>query len=230
MKIQKLKSSKLFFNKWPYKIECTIFGAHLLKVGVGFPKLKSWCLDPVRPLTVRHTYGTKNVDKTEFLKFIECVEPIFNNENIKIRIEGTAFNIFCNDINQVVEINETLKKWIRNIYGPETQEEYNFLMSNGHKKRLCDNLPKGKYQYQLFFKETMDDNIKNSFLKWAEKYQDSIHFSNTTKDWFSNKRYWMQSPFIYITDSKMLSMICMFLGNNIRRIDEFIVRNRVLMA
>ena len=48
MQIQKLTSSKLFYNKWPYKIECYILGASRLR-WQGVETTKDFCLGELTP-------------------------------------------------------------------------------------------------------------------------------------------------------------------------------------
>jgi hypothetical protein len=37
----------------------------------------------------------------------------------------------------------------------------------------------------------------------------------------------MQSPFMYVEDDKTLAMIGLFLGSNIKKVEEFILRSSI---
>ena len=137
MQIQKLKSSKLFYNKWPYKISCKINGGSKISIW-GLESTRRWCNSPSKS----HLKHEKDIDKPDLLAFLEAVTPFIKNENVQIRVESNNFNLFCKDPSILKEIDSRLKKWILQIEGPTTQEEYDFLLENGYKKILVDNLPK----------------------------------------------------------------------------------------
>ncbi len=226
--IQKLSSSKLYYNKWPYKVECTIFGAYLLS-RFHISEVKDWC-NGNSNITMGSSYGGKNISKPALLAFATLVEPYLKNKSVQIRTEGSHFNIFCKDKVVLENIDATLYNWIRKISGPTTDEELEFLLSNSHKKRLCDTLPKGRFRYKIIFKTKFSQDKKEQFLSWCDHYLDKIEISATTKRWLKNERLYAQDPFMYITDEKMLSMLWLYLGENIKRVEEFIPRNSVLMA
>ena len=224
--IQKLKSSKLFYNKWPYKVECTIFGAYLLG-RYKLSSVKDWCNGTGE---LGQSYGAKNINKGAMLVFVTAVEKFLSSDRIQIRTERSKFNLFCKDKDVLEEIENTLGHWIRAISGPTTTEELEYMLANGHKKRLCDALPKGKYQYKLFFKIKLPDDRKEQFLIWSSKYQDKICVSKTTTRWLKNERFYPQDPFMYVDDDKMLSMAGMFLSGYVKKVEHFILRNTVLSA
>jgi len=124
MIVQKLKSSKLFFNKWPYKVECIQTGAsRIIHSGVGL--CKQWCKTGKG---MRFgSYDLKITDADKFLKFVNAVEPFLDRkEEIQIRVENSHLNLFCKDPSVLEEIDNALEQWIRKISGPTTQEELNF--------------------------------------------------------------------------------------------------------
>jgi hypothetical protein len=42
-KIKQLKSNKLYYGKWPFKLECRIKGANKI-TNLGLEKARDWCL------------------------------------------------------------------------------------------------------------------------------------------------------------------------------------------
>ncbi len=227
-KIQKLKSSKLFFNKWPFKVECTVRGASRIdKLSIGF--LKKWCISDKIDAPFKGP-GYDKIDKAEFLSFINAAESFLDRSDLQIRKESSHFNIFCKDMAVLEEIETKLKPWLRKISGPTTTEELEFLLSNGHKKVLCDTLPKQGYKYKVYFKYKFPADKRINFLNWAANYQDKIIISITSKKWLLGSKYYVQSPFMYVKDEKMLSLVGMFLSGYVSRVDEFIERNTVLVA
>lgn len=225
--IRKLKSSKLFYNKWPYKIECIQYGASRI-IHAGLEITRSWCNGSKS--FQYDNWEKKQGDKTQLLKFIEAVEPFLKDQDLQIRVEGSHFNIFCKDPELVTEIDERLFPWIRRISGPTTQEELAFLLSNGHKKILCDQLPKGMYQYRIFFKSNWPAEKRLSFLEWSANYDSKLQLSGVSEAWILGKRKWAQDPFMYVYDDKMLSMLGLYLGGYVKKVEEFIPRENVLVA
>lgn len=207
MKIEKLKISKLFYNKWPYKICCRI--AHASRVLTSF------------------SYG-KIIKKEEddiikFRKAFKC----FLKLDIRVRVEYDHFNIFCNDKVLLAKIHKKLKLWIENIYGPQSDEELEYLRNNGRKKRVCDKLPFDKFEYRIYFKRRIPDTLKESFLNWVSKYDGKIKCSPSTLKWMKNEYQWAQQPFCYVEDSATLTMVGLFLANHIKITEQFVLRDSI---
>jgi hypothetical protein len=213
MKFEKLKTSKLFYNKWPYKVTCNIVHARSVtgnKVGYYYG------------------YGKRisPEEEAEIEKFRIAVKG-FLKKDIKYRAEYNHFNIFCDDKVLLKKISKKLEPWIQNIYGPQSEEELQYLKDNGHKKRVCDKFPKRKYQYRIYFKTNMPDTLKQSFQTWIAKYEGKIDCSGSTQKWLKNDHRWFQAPFCYVEDSATLSMIGLFLANYIKVVEHFVLRESI---
>lgn len=228
MIIQKLKSSKLFFNKWPYKVECIQPGAsRVIHSGVGL--CRQWC-ETGKGMRFG-TYDGRITDADKFLKFVNAVEPFLDRkEEVQIRVENSHFNLFCKDPSVLEEIDDAVSHWVRKISGPTTQEELEFLLSNGHKKILCDTYPKEMYKYRVFFKSKFPADKRSAFLTWADKYGNSILISETSRRWLMSQRQYAQDPFMYVIDDKMLSMVGLYLSGYVKKTEEFILRENALVA
>jgi len=225
--IQKLSSSKLFYNKWPYKVECWQSGASRV-VHSGASLCKEWC---ATGKGLRFGHYESKLDKVTFLEFVNAVEPFLERkEDIQIRVEGSHFNLFCKDLAILEEIDTALSKWVTKISGPTTPEELEFLLSNGHKKILRDELPKEKYKYRIYFKSKFPADKRESFVSWADKYGDKLDISGTSRRWLLGQRHYAQDPFMYVDDDKMLSMAGMYLSGYVKKVEEFILRENVLTA
>lgn len=216
MKIEKLKTSKLFYNKWPYKVACRLAHVNTI-ISNGNRSAYGY-------------YGYRNKvtpeEQIELDTFSKAVKPLLK-EDVKYRVEQSHFNIFCSDKKLLEKINKRLKKWIQNIYGPTNDEELAYLTNNGHKKRLCDKLPKGGYQYRVYFKSLMNDTTKESFLNWVSKYQGKLEVSGATKRWLEGNHRYCQAPFMYVKDGATLSMVGLFLANNLKLVEEFVLRESI---
>lgn len=213
MKIQKLNPSKLYYRKWPFKIECRIAGAG---------SINRQNLD---------LFGVpKHVDRTKLSAFAMAVKPFLSRKDLQIRTEGSHFNLFCRDMAVVEEIDTVLGQWIVKITGPTTQEELDFLLSNGHKKILCDTIPKDLYKYRIYFNSRFPEDKRWQFYKWCQHFDQKVCISTTSKAWLTGQRKWAQDPFMYVQDDKMLSMVGLQITGYVKRVEEFIERNSVLVT
>jgi len=228
MQIQKLKSSKLFYNKWPYKIECTIVGASRLSY-LGAETCRLFCAGEI-PDAIPHwirNYKMSKTDRQQLLHFTNNAEPFLKlKDQLQIRTENKHFNFFCKDKVLLENIYNALEPWVINVYGPSNDEELNFMLDNGHKKILRDDLPKNGYQYKIYLKETLELDKRLDFLSWLEKFPDKVIISKTTKYWLTGGRKWSYSPFMYVKDEKMLMMIGLY-TSHIKKIEEFIPRSNI---
>lgn len=228
IQVQKLKSSKLFYGKWPYRIATQQHWANRI-VRNGVNNVKLWCRTG-KGLYAHPWNKETQPNPFELLEFVEAIEPYLGRKDLRIRAEGNHLNIFCMDKVLLAELENVLRKWITHISGPTTDEELEYLLSNGRKKVLCDQLPKEKYKYKLIFKTSFPENKRDTFLQWLSKYDDKVNLSKSTEKWLLGSKHWIQDPFIYVEDDKMLSMIGLYLSGYVKRIDEFIPRDSVLTA
>jgi hypothetical protein len=224
MKFKPLTTSKLFYNKWPYKIECIQQGAsRMYRDPTGTPvdwllnRSYYWSTPPV----------VDNEDKEKIANFYSNVKALFDSEDCKIRVEGSHFNIFLKDKAMLDVLTVKLDPWVRAIYGPSNDEELGFIINNGHKKRVCAAYPKEKYQYRIYIRERMKIDLRESFYAWTQKYGNKIDMPLATKRWLSGERAWAQNPYIYLEGGPMLTMTSLFLGENVRIIEEFILRSSI---
>lgn len=212
MKIEKLKTSKLFYGKWPYKVACRIEHARSVE----------------RPSSSYYGYSKRisTEQEEEIEKFRKAVKG-FLKKDIKYRAEYNHFNIFCDDKVLLEKIAKKLKPWITNIYGPQSDEELEYLKDNGRKKRLCDKIPFGKFEYRVYFRTNMPSTLKESFKNWITKYDGKIQCSESTEKWLNEQHRYFQAPFCYVKDGATLSMIGLFLANHIKITEQFVLRESI---
>lgn len=221
--IKRQKVNKLFYNKWPYKVECLVPAASRI-VRYGVETVLNFCNgDPVNL-----GYGRTPIDKDKLRAFTNAVIPYLDRkEEIQIRAEGGKFCLFCKDSTVYDSIVKDLSQWIRTISEPETTDQLAFLLDNENKRVLCDVIPYEKYVYKVVMRNVAS-NVKFQFHEWSKKYGDDIKISPTTEEWMTGRYSYKQDPFFYVKDSKMLTMTHLFLGNNIRKVYEYIPRDTLV--
>ena len=227
-KISKLSSSKLFYNKWLFKIECRIFGASRIARS-GTSKVREWC-NTGKGIHIT-PYESAKIDKTALLEFVDAVEPLMNRpSDMQFRIEGYHFNIFCSDKAVLNEVDDLLNKWIEKISGPTSEDEIEFLLESGNNKILCDKMPINGCKYRVYLKSSTPVSVRHSFLTWQANFSDEIIISGESWRWFQSHHDYMQSPFLYVSDGKMLSMAGLYLSGYIKKVQEFVLRDNVSVA
>lgn len=222
MNLPKQKVNKLFYGKWPYKIACFLKKSSMI-IRLGPEKTRLWATD--HP-TYKGWWDVIPAEKDQVLAFLDKVEPFLNSE-LQIRAEGGHFNIFCKNPTLRDQLVENLEPWITAVHGPENVSELEYILSTNGSKIIRDRLPHKQFRYKIYFNTSMPIDIRSKFLAWTSNYDSSISISGATHKWLDCKNVWTQSPFMYIKDDKTLAMFSLFLGNNIRNIEEFILRSSI---
>lgn len=214
MKIQKLASSKLFYNKWPYKIECRIVGANRLR----------WSEDG----SGNYSGSLSKAEKSALLIFAANMKPFLKlKDQLQIRIERRCYNIFCKDPVLLEKIYNAVEPHVVRVSGPSTDEELNYMLDNGHKKILRDRLPKNGYRYKIYFKGSWNKEDRKKFLEWAIKNTNVVDISKSSKNWLEGNYKWMYNPFIYVKNSQTMTMVGLYASGYVNRVEEFILRSSI---
>lgn len=227
MQVKTIK--KLFWSKYPFKIECRILGAsHIVRQGIQ--RCLVICNNDKMAFGTSYRWGHASVDKVELALFIKAVKPFLDKE-VKVRAEGSHYNIFCKDLDLYKEMKKKLYKWITFVYEPENEEVLSFMLSNGPRKVVVKQLPKEKYKYKITMKYNMPLDARKNFIKWTEKYDPGIFdVSRSSKAWMEGAKMYAQDPFFYIQDNSVLTLTSLYLGNNIKKIEEFVLADTIKEA
>ena len=217
----KQTTSKLFFGKWPYKICCRISGSWMVK-RLGIISTLSYC---DLPDGHRELFGAiRSKIKREDLKAFALAMLPFVDSDIQTRAEGNNFTVYCRDVELFQNLCKSLEEWSMSIYEPASDQELEIITDNA-KKILCNKLPYLKYQYKVHIRPTAHLTARESFSSWIKNYNEKIRTTEDTRRWFLGR--YTQGPYVYVEDQKMLTLISMFLGNNVRKIEEYILRSSI---
>lgn len=219
MKPQKLTTSKLFYKKWPFKIECHCPGSYMLK-RQGFGHTMAYCLSQKED-----TWRKPKIDKVTLKDFAESLEP-FLNKDLQFRAEGSTFNIYCADYDLYKSISQRLKNYVVKLYEPGSKLESDYMVDNNAKKILCNHIPFNQFNYRVFIKTGTPLDVREKFESWISKYT-TIKAPKHVISWLSSGARWGTMPFVYVQDSSTLSMIGLFLGGYVLRVEQFIPRSSI---
>ena len=219
--MQKSITHKLFYKKYPFKINLTYHNsANICRLGIL--RTQAWING-----NEFDKWAFRGSEKSEVQHFVNCYKQIDFN-NVLTRAEGKSVSIFAENREDTYKIVEIMKEWVVHLTEPASDNECEFLLENGHKKILCSALPKdGMYRYRVYIKQNMQLSTREKFYEWMQKFPLKFNISITTKKWLTGARHYVQSPFFYVSDQKMLSMVGLYLGNHVQRVEEFIVRTSI---
>jgi len=216
--MQRSITHKLFYKKYPFKINLSFKNsANICRLGIL--RTQSW-IDGNN----FDKWAFRDSERSEVQVFINCYKQIDFN-NLHTRAEGKNVSIFAENRTDAYKIVELMEDWVVQLTEPASVSECEFLLENGHKKILCNALPKeGMHRYRVYIKQNMKLPMREKFYEWMQKFPLKFNVSITTKKWLTGASQYVQSPFFYVSDQQTLSMVGLYLGNHLQRVEEFIVR------
>jgi hypothetical protein len=170
--------------------------------------------------------SVKAIGNTLFRRFAYEIERYVLQQkdlDIKIRTENSTFSLFCSDEKIVDDLVKRVPDFIDVVYRPKDKESLDFLLNN-NRKVLVSALPYGKYQYKITLRENMPTPDREKFWKWVHG-KEQYHISTSTIKFLSGKSWYVQNPFFYCKTQGDASMAALFLGTNIKHIQEYIASN-----
>lgn len=227
LKIQRNNTLRLYYGKWPYKVEINLRGAAMIKRW-PLSKVIEWCGHDEHSRRT-YNYGMyRDVDPHQILKFVTAVGPIFDQYEHKLRTEYYSLNVYLDSEAAVTALEQAIPWCISSIYAPANQEELDLLLNN-KRKIICDMLPHNGYKYKVTLKERTPMQTKLQFKTWCSNYNaEDVKFTPSTAKWLDHNKNYLQSPFFYLKDDKLLTMCRLFLGTNVRTVEEYIPRHTLI--
>ncbi len=186
------RTKKLFFDKYQYKIV-------LVCNHSGLFRTKNYS-QIMKKLKER----SDSFYEQEVLKFIDSVS------NFILRVESPFISFYTNDISDVKKLTDINPSKVKYISLPEN------LSEELEPKTLY--LKNINYDYKITLKNYVETH--NNFLGWAEN-NPKVRMSESCRkaletDGYSNNSYF------YAKDYKTLTMIQIFIGPYISRIDKIV--------
>ena len=228
--MKSLLTEKLFYNKYPYKVECNVPHAGCLgydRHGFTYSMLNKFKNgSKIKPAMYPGDI-VRVINNLQFRRFaLEIERYVLQQKDlgIKIRTEDNTFSLFCADEKIVDELIKRVPDFIDAVYRPKDKESLDFLLNN-NRKVLVNALPYEKYQYKITLRESMPMPDREKFWKWVGG-KDQYHISKSTMRFLSGQNWYVQNPFLYATTTGDTSMAALFLGTNIKHIQEYITNDK----
>ena len=204
----KLKTNRLFYGKYPYKVVLT---------GKNFNFFSLYgAIRLVKMAEKGHFPRDYNTDKVSLKKVAEFI--IACDKQIRIRAEGNRVSLFISNKELFKDCIEKFKILTLEIHEPEDEETLKFLLEN-NKKIITNKLPHDKYRYKVHLKK-MSRKEGENVIKWA----DSNKRVRLNKGPFYSLNVGCNS-YLLIEDQLTITMLLLLVSNKIIRIEEYVVRN-----
>ena len=214
------QTNKLFYGTLPYRIETYCPGANIVRRW-GLEQAKTWCTHEEISKYPRYIRASTKVDRVALYNYISKVEPYLH---LKIRTEGDILSFYLDDVQLYKNMQANLGTWILSITEPASEEDLKILKVK-NRQNLCKQLPYNMFTHKVHIKHTMPMHLRDNFLKWLDNYSGSISPSRGTLRWLKGTHPYFITPFLYVTDARILSMVGLFLGNYLQSTEEYVLRD-----
>ena len=213
MSYKKLPTKRLFYGRWPYKVETLVSGANFVR---------NWGLSTTlsRIASIRRD----DLDKDKLIALDSLLKSFKENKSVQSRIEHDHANFFTNSLEEVDKICTTLGSSVTAVYMPQSDRELEMLRSS-KQILIVDKYPYGKYTHKIYLKGNIDFQRKQSISKWiASLPTDEYRVSNYR--WFHSMNWW-GAPHIYFKNEKTASMLSLMVGDHIAKIEKYVLRSSI---
>ena len=207
----KLKTNKLFYGKWPYKITTKVDGCYVFRRW-------NFHLDFIEKtyfgsITSKIQHG---FDKKKLRKFFNAVAHLEGKE-FQFRIDNNVMSFYLKD-EELYELTATnLGEFVIHLTEPENSKELEVIVDD-KKIVLCNKYPHTRYKYRVFL-TNLNQNTKENFGNWLKNSKTkSIKLPDSLRRYFNNKenRYLYTNNYFYVEDEKTLLMVQLLVGTNIK--------------
>lgn len=227
MKIKQRKSLKLHYGKYPYKVLLSnqlssIFSAHRTEQYRN-RVLKELQEDHdcgnVLKLT-RWRVGTP-IDTVDF-ENAKYLNQLFKHySDYRKRVEfGDQIIIYTSDEDMLNELVDNLSGCIKEIHRPKEGIEAFLTQNIG--TAIVKTPPEHEFRVYLNGK-----HIDPSFANWLRSNSDKCKVGDMTLWNIENSSYYTNNSYFYIKNDKVLTMIRMIVGHNIRKVERLVYQGDI---
>lgn len=220
----------MFFGEYLYKLVLANSLNHIFRTERQKDNNLSYARAQLDELTSKYMQGdqlTKTVfrtnipiDPNEFLDAKDIYTVLKNKSEYKIRAEHwKTFTIYSKDKSTLTEIIKTMRVSLRELWEPDPSH-VNLLLSNEN-ILIVDSPPEFAIRVTLG-----SQDMDPLFANWLEANTDKSRVGSTTLRAIRNKLK-LNGFYFYVRDEKILGIVDMLIGHNIRRIDKLVYKANV---
>lgn len=224
------ETKKLHYGEYLYKLVLsnqlsTIFRTEVQRHGkLGFAKEQLNNLHEKyiqgEPLEKQIFRTTRIIPNEDYLDAVDIYAVLKFANNYKIRIDPhSRISIYTNDKELTNKIIRKMRKSNAEFWEPDSSVVHALLEQKNI--ILIDNPT--CYPIKLTFGT---QSVDNSFAKWLESNRDKSKVGSITLESIKNGHD-LNGLYFFVRDEKVLSLISMLVGHNIRRIDKLVYKENI---
>jgi len=213
------KTTKLFFNKYVYKVAVRTPLSTLFR-GKNLPNTRqqievlSERFDNKRVSSTSITNGWRSrqqATSTDVFVGLLLLDQLDSLSDFTLRVENSTLGLYCNDLDFISKVTNIVGINVEEIAVPETDDVRDFLLSNPK------SIIRGEYTHK--YKVTVNAlwESADNFKAWAVK----LPKIKTT-----NNKYRFGGHF-YVADEKTLSLCHIFLADKIRKVEQLVTTTEI---
>lgn len=222
--LNKFETVKLHYGKYLYKLQIfnplspifrTEFQNGKYNARIKLDEYKS-IIDSGEMITVSRWRYEEPVSDNYYFEAEHIYKFIQKAEDLKIRIEGMGSMIlYSNSKDELLDLSKSIKMHSVNFWEPSP--EYADIISSNSKIVVLDN--PSEWKYKIYFRCSMKNRIDSKFADWIKNNLDKVKIGPVTLEGIENSGY-LNDHYFYIKNDKVLSLIQLMIGHNIRRVEK----------
>lgn len=209
--IQFKETKKLFMDEYAYKAVLIVPGAHWFR-GHDFQnvkeKLKTFRAKNNFTMPIRIGSATfKKIEDTYYTE--KLLNLVLKLDDFEIRVETPYLSFYTNTAEDIDKLCALDSERVKYVSKPPVQGLIkNTVLMN-----------RTGWDYKITLGQTRQSY--QDFLEWADKTGDLVKLTGSSKKALARDNHWGGTHF-YAKNDKAITMIRMFLGDSISRIDQVI--------
>jgi len=152
-------------------------------------------------------------------KLFNWINEHYDNKNHQIRNEGDKLALFTNSKETWESFCGAFKNEINELVWPKNEKHEKYLDENPT-HIICKSLPYNKYRYKINLRGRV--SRQEGFEEWIQNYKGDVKASSNLLDGIKRGYYYSDGKFLYSTNSEMMLLLQMYLGDIIRSTQQYI--------
>lgn len=220
-------SYKLFYKKYPYKIETRLELGHLFRHFSPTKCLVKFTDSSLADLGDYFFHKDRVTQHTKkfFLDYCKILSK-FEDTDYRFRIERSHVHLYVESKTIFEKLCKNLNAFIESVSEPADDNILEFVKTT-NKKILCKEIPYSKYGFKISFK-SMPVGVRENLLEWHKNYSDDkLKINPATIRYLNGTHKWCQNPYIYAADMKIVMMIGLATSGYISKVEEFVTLSSI---
>lgn len=214
-------TTKLFYGKYAYKVVIrndltSIFASYNNKNHAK--NILSKMEDDLargRDLTIKKWRGEVKVSVIEFERAKSICNALQAYSDHRVRAESSySLTIYTNEVKLVDCLVKNVGHGVREVYRPREGVE-EFLNTNIETAIVKTEMP---YEFRVYFNGS---RVDPGFANWLKSNTDKSRVGTVTLRNIE-EGYYTSGNYFYVKNEKVLTMVRMFLGHNIRKVERLV--------